>query len=303
MFLIVSFDATPRPPYTKIPLRRFARRIRADPPAGYAGPPPTYTLFFNTSLLQLKKKWRPRRRSRWASEPESSWRRFLADPDVRTSNVVPYARDPDAIAGSAQALKELHAAGVELASHTVRHFKGRRWTYAQWKAEFADHQRILDMHGLPKPRGFRAPFLSTGKRGRAVPEQALFRVMVEYGMVFDSSKVYGAEVGWPHRIGDTRIWEAWNPMIRRKGGSAQLFFGWSGTHNTYAFYFRALAEFKRRYHGNRAPLLLGGHGEHMRSIGRLMRKVCYWPKVRCATYSEMVDYMEAHPDLSGYAGR
>ncbi len=302
MFIVASFDATPR---GKVPMEEdtwfgFLRDLREAAPAGFDGPMPTFTLFYNTSLLTLRKSWRPRAGTKWADADPSVWQPLLASKALRPSSAVGYAVDPDAIDRSVEAIKGLGAAGVELASHSVRHLRGTGWTFAEWTAEFAEHQRILDMHGLPKPMGFRAPFLASSKPGRARATDAMFHVMQEFGMRYDTSKVLPA-ARWPKRVGPTGIWEVSLPMYERESGRKILLFGHSGL-NHWAFIRVARSQFERRYYGNRAPLALAGHGEHIQQVKELLMDACYRPGVRCGTYSELMDYMECHPELEGYAG-
>ena len=62
---------------------------------------------------------------------------------------------------------------------------------------------------------------------------------------------------------------------------------------TYLDYFRA------NYAGNRAPLNIGHHfealqgGVYNEALKDFARQVCGLPEVRCATYSELADYMDA----------
>ncbi|MBK8591395.1 MAG: hypothetical protein IPN77_20200 [Sandaracinaceae bacterium] len=53
---------------------------------------------------------------------------------------------------------------MEIGSHAVRHAHGLHFDEATWRAELADHQRISDLLSLPRPLGFRAPFLQYNGR-------------------------------------------------------------------------------------------------------------------------------------------
>jgi hypothetical protein len=57
--------------------------------------------------------------------------------------------------------------------------------------------------------------------------------------------------------------------------------------------------FYQRYQGSRAPLLVSGHGGFRAPITRFMRRVCRMDHVRCATFREATDYMDAHPEMEG----
>jgi len=58
-------------------------------------------------------------------------------------------------------------------------------------------------------------------------------------------------------------------------------------------------QFDLRYNTNRAPLVLGSHGEFAEQIETFLAEVCYLPGVRCATYKEFVHFMDRHPELEG----
>ena len=66
--------------------------------------------------------------------------------------------------------------------------------------------------------------------------------------------------------------------------------------------------FKTNYAGNRAPLHIGHHfsdyqhGAYREALQIFARMVCGLPEVRCTTYSQLADFMDAqHPDtLAAY---
>jgi hypothetical protein len=66
-----------------------------------------------------------------------------------------------------------------------------------------------------------------------------------------------------------------------------------------AFYRAIDSEFRRRYRGARAPFLISGHGGFRDPITRFMRHVCHMEHVRCATFREVVEFMDAHPEMEG----
>jgi hypothetical protein len=55
------------------------------------------------------------------------------------------------------------------------------------------------------------------------------------------------------------------------------------------------------YYGNRAPLSIGMHFEswnswaYNRAVTRLLMGVCRLPEVRCASYRELVDWLDSRP--------
>lgn len=296
-FVLVSFDATPRGdvPPEKYRFVQMLKRIRNAAPPNDSGPAPSFTFFFNTMILQLRNGWVPPAHTRWARN--NSWQRLRKNPDLHQSRVIGHGQNPGTITTAVATLKHMLKMGMELASHGVRHYSGREWTMEQWQAEFAEHARILALHKLPKPAGYRAPFLQTGKAGFARADDPAFHVMQAYGMHYDSSKGSRLQHRWPRRVGATGIWEIEIPTYRQKDGP-MLLFGKSGT-NKWAFIHILREQFEQRYHTNRAPLVLGGHGEFSSITERFLIEVCYRPGVHCATYSEFIQYLECHPELEG----
>ncbi len=298
MFILVSFDATPRggEPVEDYRFTAMFNRIRKAAPQSFVGKKPSFTLFLNTALLQLRKTWTPPPKSRW--EDSDEWKHLLKHPDLPKGRVIGHAWSPDAIAEAVASLKYMHAQGIELGSHGVQHFSGRGWTKEQWRFEFQEHARILKLHGLPKPVGYRAPFLETSKPGFASANDALFQVMEELGMRYDSSKAGRLQPRWPKRIGKTDIWELELPMYEHPKKGAIVLFGKART-NKWHIKHALKQQFDLRYNTNRAPLVLGSHGEFSQEIETFLTTACYRPGVRCGTYREFVHFMDRHPELEG----
>lgn len=298
MFVLVSFDATPRGGEAEGEYRFAAMfdRIRKAAPHDFVGKKPSFTLFLNTGLLQLRKTWSPPPKSRWVGTDH--WRHLVKNPALPKGRVIGHAWSPDAISGAVASLKQMHADGIELGSHGVQHFSGRGWTKKQWQSEFREHARILALHGLPKPVGYRAPFLETSKPGFASDSDPLFQVMEEHGMRYDSSKAGRLQPRWPTRIGKTDIWELELPMYQHPKKGPVILFGKSRT-NKWHIMHALKQQFDLRYNTNRAPLVLGGHGEFSEEIEKFLTTACFRPGVRCGTYREFVHFMDRHPELEG----
>lgn len=285
-FVLVSMDATPRGGDADGEFfHKFHERIKDHGNA-------TFTLFINTGFLQLHPASTPPRDSLW-SRDAASWNRFLGTlPRNRPS--IRYSENPEEILGRAHNLQSLARLGVEIGSHGVRHADGRTWTTAQWHEEFTDHQRVLDLLGLPEPVGIRAPFLGTS--------DGFWTALEERGMRYDTSRTAGARREWPERVDGTHIWEVKVPSVVVHGRGT-IFFDLNLKNNlkvSDSEYFEiAMREFNARYHGSRAPFLMSGHGNYSRAMTRVMKKVCVQPKVRCGTFAELADYMDAHPEMSG----
>ncbi len=62
--------------------------------------------------------------------------------------------------------------------------------------------------------------------------------------------------------------------------------------------------FERAYQGNRAPLIIGNHfekwngGVYMDAVADVMRDVCTKPEVRCVSFEQLVNWLDAQsPDV------
>ncbi|MBI5490107.1 MAG: polysaccharide deacetylase family protein [Deltaproteobacteria bacterium] len=262
-------------------------------------PPNSFTLFMSTGGMQFA----PERRDLTEEE-----QRYLGV-EPRLAPVYKYAERLEQVLAKAQRIRELDELGVELASHTVRHRHGADWSEDEWRSEIADHQRILDLVGLPHPAGFRAPFLEWSP--------GLYPALEDSGAVYDSSQVGGRD--WPRRHPGTRIWVFGLPSVSVPGRGGVLFFddnvrsvlrqaaidaGVTGEERITAWVDdaygeAALREFQAHYSGNRAPFLISSHGVILEPILRVMRRICPLPDVRCATFREAAAYLDEHPELEG----
>ena len=292
MFVLVSFDATPRGKVAPedYHFTKMLERVRQAAPEGHAGPEPSFTLFYNTGLLQLSRRYSPPAESPWQKDPR--WRDWVKHPKQPKSRVIGHAKSPDAILTAVKTLFDLQDRGVEIASHGVQHQNGKGWTLEQWQEEFAEHARVMSLFDLPKPLGFRAPFLKTSIPGKPTMDDAMFQVMAAHGMRYDTSKVGPMTPRWPTLIAGSDIWEIELPMYKGKKRPT-LLFGPSGK-GKWGLFYLLRDEFERRYHGERAPLIYGGHGEFADTVERFMTTVCYQPEVRCVTYGAFVRYLDRY---------
>lgn len=290
-FVVVSMDATPGagPVETEFLLRvqeAFARYPSAD------GRPSSFTLFINAGFLQL----------------DPSARRHARDADAapfrgtlpRNQPSIEYARDLEELARRVENVRTIQQRGVELGSHGVRHVDGRDWDQEAWTRELDDHSRILALHELAPPVGMRAPFLGANAE--------YFRELQERRFRYDTSRVLSRGPRWPARVrrpdgSDSLVWEFALPRVELSGGRHSVFFDLTlrNRHHVGDEEYEALARrlFERTYRGSRAPVLLSGHGNYMRPTLSLVRRVCGLPDVRCGTFAELADYMDAHPELAG----
>lgn len=286
-FLLISYDATPGPDATHDAYTQMAAAVRhAGRGLGHI------TLFLNAKFYMLQHDWTPPRSSRWEGHPEL-YARYV-DPLVTVRHVIPYARDPDEIEGRIATLRAIEREGHEIASHGTRHLHGREWTASQWRDEFDEYERYMhEVVGTAVAHGFRAPFLEWSDTLHTVESERHFE--------YDASRPVGT-VAWPQRV-SPGVWEIGVPtMFFPQLQRTILVFDDS-------FRIRHLteqdiepvyqAEFERRYHGARAPMVIASHGNYSGPALRLAASVCRHADVRCATFHELAEYMNAHPELAG----
>ncbi|UQI48664.1 hypothetical protein M1P56_32305 [Streptomyces sp. HU2014] len=215
--------------------------------------------------------------------------------------------------------------GNEIGTHFNGHFCGPRdgvgtWSVKEWKSEirqaesFVAHWRTnARLKGEPplpfdyskELVGGRAPCLE-GQR-RLVPAAKAM------GFRYDASSIGGRQV-WPRRIGG--LWDFplqdipvpgrgfetlamdYNFLANQSGGRTR---GDPSRHRAWGEQFREglLAGFDRAYYGNRAPLFIGDHfeswngGTYMRAVESTIGTVCAKDGVRCVSFKQLADWMDA----------
>ena len=212
-------------------------------------------------------------------------------------------------------INAMNAAGHDIASHANGHFNGAHWTAAQWEQEFAAYRAMFenaspmysrdaaDKLDFPYAKiiGFRAPFLAKGP--------GLYQALQRAGYRYDTSGIARVDE-WPHK--SDGVWH-FDLVQLRVGGRYTLsmdynfFVAQSGAHNNpgRADFYRAqmlatyLDYFRSNYTGNRAPLNIGHHFEAMQggayneALKDFARQVCGLPEVKCVTYRDLADFMDA----------
>jgi hypothetical protein len=214
-------------------------------------------------------------------------------------------------------INAMYASGHEIASHANGHFDGARWSAAQWEQELASFRGFLanaspmyartsaDKLAVPAAKvvGLRAPYLATGP--------GLFEALPRAGFRYDTSE-FGYADQWPRKAGGTWRFD----LVQLKVGGRRalsmdynFFVAQSGGRSDprHADVYRAqmlstyLDYFRSNYIGNRAPLNIGHHFEAMQggayneALKDFARQVCGLPEVKCATYAELADFMDAQP--------
>lgn len=172
----------------------------------------------------------------------------------------------------------LHAAGHEIAVHTVSHTTGSTTTVEDWAREIAGCRAALVRYsGIPRDqiRGFRAPFLAYNA--------AMFRVLHDMGFMYDSSvpeTVPGqittdpAAFIWPYHLHDGLKQNPWTgyppdrplpnlmevPMWNLRNAHGSGYHNMDPAEASREDMFNMLKEnFATRYAGNRIPLAVWLH--------------------------------------------
>ncbi|WP_335936787.1 hypothetical protein [Streptomyces sp. PTD5-9] len=214
--------------------------------------------------------------------------------------------------------------GSEIGTHFNGHFCGPdggvgTWTVEQWKSEIDQAKSFVKNWKTNVPAlkgeeplpfdydkelvGGRTPCLEGGKNMVAAARTMGFR--------YDSSGV-GEQV-WPKRKGG--VWDLPMQLVPVPGREFEtlsmdynFMFNQSGTtqgdparHRHWGNQMRdgLLQAFDRAYDGNRAPLIIGNHfeswngGTYMRAVEQTIVKVCTRADVRCVSFRQLVDWLDA----------
>ena len=212
-----------------------------------------------------------------------------------------------------------YRAGNEIGTHFNGHFcepyRGNveEWSAADWSRELDQFDRML----------FRVPEALPFGPGEVVGERTpclqgrlpvLYRVLARRGFRYDASAL--APLGsWPRRrLG---IWSVpllevpfpghsfrvvsmdYNFFANQTGGVSGP---WSLEPRIERQTYLALrGAFRASYRGNRAPFVYGSHFEtwnhraYNRALTRFLLETCGLPDVRCVSYRELVDWLDARP--------
>ncbi|WP_128375337.1 hypothetical protein [Streptomyces cavernae] len=230
------------------------------------------------------------------------------------------------VRGIADTVRQLRAAwleGNEIGTHFNGHFCGPNgvgaWSAEEWKDEIAQAKSFVrswktnaglkDATPLPfdyekELIGARTPCLE----GR----EEFLKAAREVGFRYDSSGVN--DQVWPGKKGG--LWDLsmqlvpvpgrafetltmdYNFMVNQSGATTQ---GNPAMHQYWGNQMRdgLLRGFHRAYHGNRAPLIIGNHfeswngGTYMRAVEETIKAVCTQREVRCVSFRQLVDWLDA----------
>jgi hypothetical protein len=233
-------------------------------------------------------------------------------------------------------LNRAYVAGHEIGTHYNGHFcagaepSGDRWSTSQWDSELDQFFGFLknwqsingytDAPDLIVPadaiKGGRTPCLEGDL-------DALIPAWKAHGMTYDTSKNLYSGIAWPKRI--KGIWEFPMPYVYSPGFKDMVmamdfnfwvkFNGAKDQPGTAPQLRQIVAQtydymYHEAYRGNRAPVLIANHfntwnGDSFNQPAlEFMSEVCDNPETYCATYSDVVAWMEMQDAavLAGFQG-
>ncbi|MFI5819410.1 hypothetical protein ACIA8I_09745 [Streptomyces rishiriensis] len=228
--------------------------------------------------------------------------------------------------GIADTVKQLRLAwleGNEIGTHFNGHFCGKTgvgaWSVEEWKDEIAQAKQFVKTWktntGLNKaaPLPFDYDKELVGARTPCLEGQKNFMEAArELGFRYDTSGVDNQV--WPAR--KQGLWDLsmqlvpfpghkyeqlsmdYNYMVNQSGTATQ------GDPDKFAFWGDQMRDsllkgFHRAYDGNRAPLIIGNHfeswngGTYMRAVEEVVENVCNKPDVRCVSFRQLADWLDA----------
>ncbi|MBL1080953.1 hypothetical protein JK359_03015 [Streptomyces actinomycinicus] len=235
---------------------------------------------------------------------------------------IDYATD-DHIRTTLEQLGKAYEDGHEIGTHFNGHFcdakGGEDWSVQEWKSEidqffsFAERWKTntgwKDMPALPfdfrkEVAGGRAPCLEGQKN--------LLKAIKSYGWRYDASSPGDFQI-WPGK--KDGIWDFplqllpytdnvqalsmdFNFLFNQSDGETQgdpaKFPEWEQmTVDSY------MKGFNRVYYGSRAPLFIGNHfedwngGIYMRSVDQVVKNICTKKGVKCVSFKELADWLDA----------
>ncbi|MCX4907671.1 hypothetical protein [Streptomyces sp. NBC_00878] len=232
--------------------------------------------------------------------------------------------DEQGVKDTVRQLRGAWLEGNEIGTHFNGHFCGGgggvgQWSVEEWKDEIAQAKLFVKSwktstgttKASPLPFdydeeliGARTPCLEGRKNFMGAARELGFR--------YDSSGV-GSQV-WPKK--DNGLWDLslqlvpvpgrafetlsmdYNFLVNQSGTTTQ---GNGAKHVYWGDQMRdgLLAGFSRAYEGNRAPLIIGNHfeswngGTYMRAVRETIERVCTKSEVRCVSFRQLADWLDA----------
>jgi hypothetical protein len=232
--------------------------------------------------------------------------------------------DEQGIADTAKQLRLAWQEGNEIGTHFNGHFCGKdggvgQWSVEDWKDEITQAKQFVKTWktntGMAKaaPLPFDYDKELIGARTPCLEGQKNFmKAARDMGFRYDTSGVNNQV--WPgkkeglwdlsmqlvpfHGHSYEQLTMDYNFMVNQSGTATQ------GDPAKRAFWGHQmrdslLAGFQRAYYGNRAPLVIGNHfeswngGVYMRAVQDVVEAVCNKPDVRCVSFHQLADWLDA----------
>ncbi len=231
------------------------------------------------------------------------------------------------VRGMLEQMALAYRAGHEIGTHFNGHFcapySGNvgEWNAADWRRELDQFDRLL--FRVNANNRLRPPVKLPFGRAEIVGERTpclqgnlriLNRVLARRGFRYDASRV-GVLGDWPHR--ELGIWDIPLVMVPLVGHTYKVismdynfFANQTSARSVDVSEAPAIAKetyrtlwhaFQASYYGNRAPLPLGWHFERWNhwaydhALARFLLRACRLPEVRCVSYRELADWLDAQP--------
>ncbi|WP_435212679.1 hypothetical protein [Streptomyces sp. bgisy034] len=232
--------------------------------------------------------------------------------------------DAEGIRDTVKQLRLAWLEGNEIGTHFNGHFCGSgggvgEWSVEEWKDEITQAKRFVKSWktntGMTKasPLPFDYDKELIGARTPCLEGRKNFVTAArEMGFRYDSSGVNNQL--WP--VKREGLWDLsmqlvpfpghsyeqltmdYNFMVNQSGTKSQ---GDPGKHEFWGDQMRdgLLMGFRRAYEGNRAPLIIGNHfeswngGTYMRAVEEVVEAVCNKPDVRCVSFRQLADWLDA----------
>ncbi|MBC8718025.1 polysaccharide deacetylase [Ochrobactrum sp. Marseille-Q0166] len=251
---------------------------------------------------------------------EKKDRRDYEPPHKRAgASNVGFALSHDEVVTRLDNIWQAHLEGNEIASHGCGHFDGTDWTTADWDKEIKEFRRITadayknnGIAGEPEGwqemaqngiNGFRAPYLAASKPVQDALKANGFRYQAssitrgpEAPKIDGSFASFGLPLIPEGPSQRPIVGMDYNLYVRHSRGKeapAQAAQFEERTYKTFR------AAFDKQYDGERIPLQLGFHfvlmndGAYWRAMERLVSEVCNKPDVKCTTYNDYLNTIEA----------
>ncbi|MEU0738648.1 hypothetical protein [Streptomyces sp. NPDC006134] len=232
--------------------------------------------------------------------------------------------DARGIADTVEQLRLAWLEGNEIGTHFNGHFCGGSggvgdWSVADWKDEITQAKRFVKTWKTNASMATAAPLPFDYDKeliGARTPclegRKNFLKAARDLGFRYDSSGVNNQV--WPEK--KQGLWDLsmqlvpfpghtfeqltmdYNFMVNQSGTTTQ---GDPSQHKRWGDQMRdgLLQGFYRAYHGNRAPLIIGNHfeswngGTYMRAVEEVVKHVCTKDEVRCVSFRQLVDWLDA----------